>query len=59
MHGRDKLVFLRSESSELRWGNSPELGSLYVSVGSYLKMPSRMGIKPYNKDVMRFQRLCR
>lgn len=54
MHGEEKLVFLRSESSDLSCGNSLELGSLCVSVGSYLKMPSVTGLKPCNEEVMRF-----
>lgn len=29
--------------------------SIYISFGKYLKMSFKMGIKPYNKDVMRFK----
>lgn len=46
MHGRDKFVFLRFESSESKCKNSMELSSLYMSFGNYLR------IKPCNKDIM-------
>lgn len=55
MHGRDKFVFLRSEYSALKCGNGLELGSLYMSFGHYLKTPANLGVRLYNKDIVRLK----